>query len=286
MNSYNRLVKRRSYNGGMSAIVKTPKGNIAAFLPTAKAVKELFPNRMVDIRRLSKKYNKKANYAVKDLNLVCYAGEIVGILGHNGAGKSTTLKCLTGMIPFEEGEILINGKSIKSSPVAAKKNFGFVTDNHSVFVKMTGMQYLNFIADMYGVDKTVRKERIAQMEECFKLGDKIYNLINSYSHGMKQKICMMGSIIHRPKVWILDEPMIGLDPATAFSVTEFMRAYVKEGNTILFSSHNLDSVQKLCNRAIMINHGRKVADLHIQTFLADNPGVDLEKFFLSDATNR
>lgn len=265
--------------------MQKPTATDKPIMITVKSPVRAGAKKIVEITKLSKKYSAKADFAVKDLEMVCYEGEIVGLLGHNGAGKSTTLKCLTGMLPFSEGEILIDGKSIKADPVGTKQCFGFVTDNHSVFVKMTGAQYLNFMADVYGVPEAERKGRIDELEACFQLGDKLFNLINSYSHGMKQKICMMGSLIHKPRLWILDEPMVGLDPRTARAVSDFMKQYVKAGNTILFSSHNLDAVQRLCDRAVIIKKGVKVADIVISTFLKNNPGLDLEEFFLSDSVN-
>lgn len=237
---------------------------------------------VIKISNLFKKYNKQDDYAVKDISFSCNEGDIIGILGHNGAGKSTTLKCLMGMFSFQEGDITICGSSIKTQPLEAKQCFGFVTDNHSVFLKMTGIQYLAFMADVYGVPTDVRKARIEELEQRFQLGKSIDCLISSYSHGMKQKICMMGSLIHKPKVWILDEPMVGLDPKTTRSVCEFMKQYANEGNVILFSSHNLDMVAKLCQRAIIIKKGELFADIVIQQFLKENPLIDLEEYFLNE----
>lgn len=233
----------------------------------------------LEITGLYKKYSQKANYAVQDISFKCCNGEIVGILGPNGAGKSTILKCLTGMIPFNEGDIKICGYSIKEQPVAAKNNFSFVTDNHAVFVKMTGMQYLAFMSDIYKVPTEQRTDRIAYLEKSFQLGDSINNLISSYSHGMKQKICMMGSLMHSPMLWILDEPMVGLDPRTQNAVIAFMKNYVSIGKTILFSSHNLDVVQRICDRAIIINKGQAVADLVLADFMRDNP-EGLQKYYI------
>lgn len=196
-------------------------------------------NITVNISGLKKRYSPNAPLAVDGVNITCFEGEIVGLLGHNGAGKSTTLKCLLGMLPFDEGQISVCGFDIEDNPVEAKSNFGFVTDNHSVFVKMTGIEYLMFMADVYRVPTELRKQRVDFLNDIFKLGDKINNIISSYSHGMKQKICMMGSLMHSPKVWILDEPMVGLDPMTARAVHEFMKSYAAEGNTIFVAQHQL-----------------------------------------------
>ncbi len=235
---------------------------------------------VVEIKGLCKKYSKKADYAIKDVSFSCYAGEIVGLLGHNGAGKSTTLKCLEGMLPYEEGEIRIDGHDVKKEPIAAKEHMGFVTDNHAVFVKMTGKEYLSFMATVYKVPQNVRKERYEQLEEVFQLGDAVNNLISSYSHGMRQKICMMGSLMHRPKLWILDEPLTGLDPRTMKAVREFMKEYAKEGNCIIFSSHALGSVAQICDRVVLIRRGLQVDALNIREIMDQDPNFDFEGYFL------
>lgn len=236
-------------------------------------------NTVIEIKNLVKQYPSASSPAVSDFSLTCYEGEIVGLLGHNGAGKSTTLKCLTGMLPFTSGSIRINGFDIKTAPIKAKSAFGFVSDKHDVFVKMTGIQYVNFMADAYGISKSERAARLGELEQVFALGDRIFEPISNYSHGMRQKICMIGSLIHRPKLWILDEPMIGLDPLTAAKVSEFMKAYAAEGNCILFSSHNMSSVRKICERAVIINKGVKTDDFRFDDFALS--GTDLEEYFLS-----
>lgn len=168
---------------------------------------------ILQVKDLCKKYSAKADYAVQNVTFDCAAGEVVGILGHNGAGKSTTLKCLEGMIPFDKGEISVCGFDVKTQAVQAKSNMGFVTDDHAVFVNMTGLQYLEFMCDVYKVPAGERQNRLEQLQQIFDLGDSVYDVISSYSHGMKQKICMMGSLMHRPKLWILDEPMTGWIPS-------------------------------------------------------------------------
>ena len=235
---------------------------------------------VVSVNGLYKKYSKKADWAIANVNFHCYEGEIVGLLGHNGAGKSTTLKCLEGMLPFDEGTISIYGKDIVKDPLAAKANMGFVTDNHAVFVKMTGKQYLAFMADVYGVPTEVRKERIAKLEEVFQLGSAINNLISSYSHGMRQKICMMGSLMHQPKLWVLDEPMTGLDPRTMHAVQQFMREYADAGNCIVFSSHALITVAKMCDRVVLLRTGNQLDELNIKRIMTVDPTFDFEEYFL------
>ena len=240
----------------------------------------------IEIKNLGKKYPSSDVYAVKDFNMTVNPGEIVGLLGHNGAGKSTTLKCLTGMLPFGEGSIKINGFNIKTEPVRAKSTFGFVSDRHDVFVKMTGLEYLAFMADAYGVDEKTRLHRIEYLDKVFPLGDRLLDPISDYSHGMRQKICMMSSVIHRPKLWILDEPMIGLDPLTSAKVAAFMKEYALNGNAILFSSHNINSVEKICKRAVIIQGRQKTDDFVIRDLVAQNPGVDLENYFLQKTVLR
>ncbi len=236
---------------------------------------------VVNIQGLCKKYGKKLDYAISDINIRCYAGEIVGLLGKNGAGKSTTIKCLTGFFPFDEGTIEICGHDIKTDPIGAKKHLGYVPDNRAMFDKMTGIEYVNFIADIHGTPIEDREARIEEMQDMFKLGDKIYDMISSYSHGMRQKICIMSSLIHRPSLWLLDEPLTGLDPQTAKALRDYMQKYKEEGNSVLYSSHNLDAVEKTCDRAYIINKGKLVADIDIKEFLANNPDRSLEDAFIA-----
>ena len=252
----------------------TPPEAVSEQQPSASQVP------VVEIKGLCKKYSKRADYAIKDVTFSCYAGEIVGLLGHNGAGKSTTLKCLEGMLPFEEGEIRIDGHDVKREPIAAKANMGFVTDNHAVFVKMTGNEYLSFMATVYKVPQELRKERYEQLEKVFCLGSAVNNLISSYSHGMRQKICMMGSLMHQPRLWILDEPLTGLDPRTMKAVREYMKEYAQKGNCIIFSSHALASVAQICDRVVLIRRGQQIDALNIRQIMNENPDFDFESFFL------
>lgn len=235
---------------------------------------------VLKIEGLKKRYSKKADLVLKGVSLSSSEGEIVGLLGHNGAGKSTVIKCMEGVLPFEEGTIAIMGKDVKKDPVNAKKNMGFVTDNHAVFTAMTGVEYVNFLADIYGVSTKDRKERLSKLQEVFRLGDPIYNLISSYSHGMKQKISMIGSLIHQPKLWVLDEPMLGLDPITMNAVIDYMKEYAKAGNSIVFSSHNLSTVQKLCDRVVIINKGTVVLDINLID--AEKEVKNIEEIFLNE----
>ena len=207
---------------------------------------------IVEIKGLYKKYAKAADFVIHDINIECRSGEIVGLLGKNGAGKSTTIKCLTGFFPFDKGEIKICGHDIKTEPVKAKMNLGYVPDNRAMFDKMTGTEYINFIADLHKTPVEDRVARIDEMQKIFVLGDKIDALISSYSYGMRQKICLMASLIHQPKLWLLDEPLTGLDPQTSKALREYMQVYKAKGNGVLYSSHNLDAVEKTCDRAYII----------------------------------
>ncbi len=233
---------------------------------------------LLKVDKLYKKYNPKADYAIKDICIYGNAGEIVGLLGHNGAGKSTTIKCIVGMHPYELGDISICDFDLKKEPKFAKSNFGYVSDEFSLFEKMTGYEYVNFMADIYNVDEETRKKRIAQFDGIFELGDAIYRQISSYSHGMKQKISIMGALIHNPKVFILDEPTTGLDPNITNQLKKFFIKHSKKGNLVLFSSHNLDIVEELCHRAYIVNHGVILKEIDLVKFR--QKGRNLEKYFL------
>ena len=234
---------------------------------------------LIEVKNLCKKYNPKASYTIEDINLHGDAGEIVGVLGHNGAGKSTTIKCMTGIHPYEQGTIEICGFDLAKEPIEAKRNFGYVTDEFTLFEKMTGYEFINFMADVYKVSQAERAARVEEFQNLFALGDSIYNMISSYSHGMKQKISIMGALIHNPKVFILDEPMVGLDPYTANQVKLFFKRHSENGNLVLFSSHNLDTVEKLCNRVYIIDQGQILEEIDMKKF--QESGKDLEEYFLS-----
>ncbi len=234
---------------------------------------------VLKVENLSKRYHKRGEFAVKDISFTCEEGEIVGLVGHNGAGKSTTVKCLEGMLPYDGGRVEICGFDMRKKPLAAKANFGFVTDDHAAFVRMTGRGYLSFLGDIYGVPTKERKGRMEELEKVFCLGKAIDSLIFSYSHGMRQKICMMGSLLHRPKLWVLDEPMTGLDPVTVRSVKQYMQAYAKEGHAVLFSSHDLPAVAALCDRAVLLKGGRQVDVLPLKEYGTERGKLLEERYF-------
>ena len=221
---------------------------------------------MLEISHLYKKYMNSERFSVEDLNLSLKPGEIFGFLGQNGAGKSTTIKCLTGIYPFNSGTITICGHDIQKDPINAKLNMGYVPDNHSVYEKLTGREYVNYTADLYKVSKRDRNERFEKYVNQFKLTKEVDNQIKSYSHGMKQKICIIAALIHNPKLWVLDEPMMGLDHQSMVEILKRMDDHCADGNTVFFSSHNLDLVSKICDRVAIIKDGRlqTVIDLHIK----------------------
>ena len=221
---------------------------------------------MLKIEHLFKRYINSDRYALEDLNLELKSGEVFGFLGMNGAGKSTTIKCLTGIYPFNSGKIEICGCDITKDPTNAKLNMGYVPDNHSTYEKLTGREYVNYIADLYRVNNEDRDTRINVFAKKFRLTKALDCQIKSYSHGMKQKICIIAALIHQPKLWVLDEPMIGLDPQSMVEIIRRMKEHCANGNTVFFSSHNLDLVAKLCDRVAIINDGKLhcIIDLHIE----------------------
>ena len=212
---------------------------------------------MIEIKNVSKSYvkNKKS---VDSLNLEIKDGEIFGFLGPNGAGKTTTIRMITGILEPDEGYILVDGHSIKEDPLEAKKNFGFVPDNPDMFLKLKGIEYLNFLAEVYKVPDEERQNRIEELTKKFEIYDNLNSYIESYSHGMRQKIVICGALLSNPKNWILDEPMTGLDPKASFDLKEMMREHTKKGNTVFFSTHVLDVAEKLCDRVGIINKGKLV----------------------------
>ncbi len=233
---------------------------------------------MVEIRNLTKSYGNSTIPAVEDLSLALNPGEIYGFLGSNGAGKSTTIKCLVGIHPFQHGDIEINGISIKTNPLEAKKQIGYVSDNHAVFERLTGREYVNHIANLYRVDMAQAQERCSRLLKIFKLEEAYDRPTKSYSHGMKQKITVIASLVHNPKLWVLDEPLTGLDPQSAYQLKKVMKQHASEGNTVFFSSHILDVVENLCDRCCIIEKGhlRGVYDLNE----LKQEGRSLEKIFM------
>lgn len=210
---------------------------------------------MIELRNVNKTYGSTVK-AVDNLSLVIPDGEIFGFLGPNGAGKTTTIKLIAGILNADSGSILVNGKDIEKEALEAKKQIGFVPDTPNMFLRLKGIEYLNFMADMYDVSTDDRKERIENLSKRFGMTDVLQDRIQSYSHGMRQKIIIIGVLLHNPSVWVLDEPMTGLDPRSSFLLKEMMREHADSGNTVFFSTHVLDVAEKVCDRVAIINKGQ------------------------------
>ena len=236
---------------------------------------------MLEINNLVKKYKNSEKLAVNDVSLTVGEGEVYGFLGPNGAGKSTTIKCVCGILPFDSGSIRICGKNIKDEPIAAKRNIGYVSDNHALYDRLTAREYINFICDIYGVGLNDRKQRAEKYMSLFSLTDSFDSPIRSFSHGMKQKICVIGALIHNPRLWVLDEPLTGLDPKSAFELKELMKEHCKEGNSVFFSSHVLEVVEKVCDKVAIIDDGKLVTSFDIADLKDMKDNKSLEDVFLS-----
>ncbi len=212
---------------------------------------------MIEINNVSKSY-RKGKKVIDKINLKINDGEIFGFLGPNGAGKTTTIKMITGILEIDEGDIVIDGNSISSKPIDAKKTMGLVPDNPDMFLKLKGIEYLNFIADIYDVSKEERVKKIEELSKIFEMEKALNNKIQSYSHGMRQKIIIMGVLMHNPQNLILDEPMAGLDPKSSFELKKIMREYSNNNKAVFFSTHILEVAEKLCDRVGIINKGKLI----------------------------
>lgn len=212
---------------------------------------------MIKLENISKSY-VKGKKSVDSLNLEIKDGEIFGFLGPNGAGKTTTIKMITGILNADEGKILVDDKDIKKDSISAKKTIGFVPDTPDIFLKLKGIEYLNFMGDIYEVPKEIRKQRIEELTKKFEIYDNLNEEMQGYSHGMRQKIILCGALLNNPKNWILDEPMTGLDPKASYDLKEMMRKHAKEGNCVFFSTHVLEVAEKLCDRVGIINKGKLI----------------------------
>lgn len=231
---------------------------------------------MLEIIHMSKSYDGKKQ-ACNDINLQIEEGDIYGFIGHNGAGKTTLLKSIVGILDFDQGDIMINGISIKDRPLEAKKIMAYIPDNPDVYESLTGIQYLDFVADVYHVDLNDRKQRIDKYAIQFEIFDVLSNPIASYSHGMKQKLVLIGALIHEPKILLLDEPFVGLDPKASYQVKEIFRDMCARGALIFFSTHVLEVVEKLCNKVAIIKNGVIVANGPTGEIIKDQ---SLEHIFL------
>ena len=230
---------------------------------------------MLKINHLTKTYGEKK--AVDDLNIHINPGEIYGFIGHNGAGKTTTLKSVVGILQFDDGEILINGKSVRTSPLDCKRDIAYIPDNPDLYDYMSGIKYLNFIADIFGVSAADRKERIRKYSELFELTADLAQPIAAYSHGMKQKLAIIAAWLHSPKLIIMDEPFVGLDPKASHLLKGMMREVCDEGGAIFFSTHVLEVAEKLCDKVAIIKGGRLIRSGTMEDVKGDD---SLEEVFL------
>ena len=235
---------------------------------------------MLKIINLSKSYKNKK--AIENISIEVDKGEVFGFIGHNGAGKTTTIKSIVGIHNFEEGDILINSKSIKENPIECKKDIAYIPDNPDIYESLTGIQYLNFIADIFKVSKNEREEKIKYYSEQFEINKALGDLISSYSHGMKQKLVIISALIHSPKVLILDEPFVGLDPKASFILKEIMREFCNNGGCIFFSTHVLEVAEKICDKIGIIKGGKLMAYGKTNEVIGDK---SLENIFMEMIEN-
>ncbi len=234
---------------------------------------------MISIQQVSKVYGR-STLAVNDLSFDVENGSIVGFIGPNGAGKTTTLKMITGIVSPTKGDIILNGHNIQTDAIAAKREFGYVSDSPDLFLRLKGIEYLNFVADIYGMDSQLRKQRIESLAADFEMSSALSDKIVSYSHGMRQKMMIMGVLVHDPDIWILDEPLTGLDPQSSYVLKEMMRKRTQAGKSVLFSTHVLEVAEKLCDKIIIINHGTLLYDGTLEALKTQYENLSLEEIFL------
>lgn len=230
---------------------------------------------MLKFEHLTKKYGDKV--VVDDLNLEIKEGEIYAFIGHNGAGKTTSIKCAVGILDFDEGEIFIDGQNIKSNPIECKKKFAYIPDNPDIYEYMTAIQYLNFIADVFEVPQEVREERVNKFADMFEIKENLAQPVSSFSHGMKQKLVITGALLHDPKLLIMDEPFVGLDPIATHKLKELMKEMCKNGTAIFFSTHVLEVAEKLCDMVAIIKGGKLLKSGTMEEIKGDE---SLEQVFL------
>lgn len=231
---------------------------------------------MIEIKNVSKTYNGKKK-VLKNISFKIEGGEIFAFIGHNGAGKTTMIKCIMGILDFEEGDILVDNKSIKEEPLECKRIMAYVADNPDLYENMKAIDFINFICDMYEVSEDIRRENTLKYAKIFEIEDKLNDDISSLSHGMKQKVALIAALAHNPKVLIMDEPFVGLDPKAVYDMKEIMRDMAKDGKTIFFSTHILDVAEKLCDRVAIIKDGTIVKVGKMKDIKGDE---SLEQVFL------
>lgn len=235
---------------------------------------------MIELYQVSKSYVRGGRKAVDDLTLTVTPGEIFGFLGPNGAGKTTTIKMMAGLLRPDTGTIRINGFDMAREPLKAKAQLAYVPDSPEVYERLTGLEYLNFIGDIYGVAPADRQRRIRDLGERFELTHALAERISGYSHGMRQKLVLMAALLHDPPVWILDEPMVGLDPRSAYTLKELMAEHTRKGRTLFFSTHVLEVAERLCDRVAIIKNGRIIASGTLEELRHGQSGESLEEIFL------
>ncbi len=236
---------------------------------------------MIRFEHVSKQYGKGGTKAVDDLSLHIEKGKLFGFIGPNGAGKTTTIGLMTGILAPTEGTVTIGGYDMATHPIEAKRLLGYVPDEHDMYDRLTGIEYLRFMADLFSVPASVRKERMEHYLELFELKDAIGQQVKGYSRGMKQKLTVIGALIHQPPIWVLDEPMVGLDPRASHILKEEMRRHCEAGNTVFFSTHVLEVAERLCDEIAIIDHGRLVAQGTLEELRAGHTGESLEQLFLT-----
>lgn len=236
---------------------------------------------MIQFENVVKQYGKGGTKAVDDLTLQVEKGKLFGFIGPNGAGKTTSIRLLTGILQPTSGRVLIGGKDMAKDSLEAKRLIGFVPDSHEMYDRLTGMEYLNFMADIYGVGREERRAHIEKYLALFELEDAAGDQIRSYSRGMRQKLTVIGALIHHPPVWVLDEPMVGLDPRAAHILKQEMRRHCDEGHTVFFSTHVLEVAEKLCDEIAIIDKGHLVAKGTLEELRSGESGASLEQLFLS-----
>lgn len=239
---------------------------------------------MIKFKNVTKVYNRTIK-AVNNVSFEVHGGEIVGFTGPNGSGKTTTIKMLTGILPPDKGEIKINGFDIKKNMIQAKSSIGYIADSPDMFLRLKGIEFLNFIADVYKVSNDDRKKRVNELAERFELTDVLSSPMMSYSHGMRQKLMVIAALVHNPPVWILDEPMTGLDPKSSYELKEMMREHAKKGNAVFFSTHVLEVAEKLCDKVIIIKKGNLLYDGTLENLESQHLNQTLENIFLEMTEN-
>ncbi len=234
---------------------------------------------MIKLENVTKTYNKSVR-ALDDISFDVNGGEIVGFIGPNGSGKTTTMKLITGIIKADVGKITVNGFNVRKDPIRAKESIGYIADSPDMFLRLRGNEFLDLIGDIYHVPTKKRRERIEEFAARFELTEALSSPMMSYSHGMRQKIMVVAALMHEPPVWILDEPMVGLDPSSAFELKQMMRDHAKAGNTVFFSTHVLEVAEKLCDKVIIIQKGHILFDGKLEELEAQGRNGSLEEIFL------